>query len=348
MISNLFISELKSILHFDHLFKPLTLFSGLNSTGKSTVIHALRMLFLALKGKEPLINSFGPFEELAFKKQTARSTTNLLHEIVIKSTFSDSNSTTLKLPSGTLEPQDSDRSYIFSYLSANRLGPQLHLPVSYSTDNTFDIGERGEYALDCLATYETLLVPENLIHQSNVGETLKFNVDAWLEIIAPGYKMTITKHTKHDISTATFNDFRPLNVGFGLSYTLPVIIATLGLAALVRSGQERKYIFAVENPEAHLHPKGQTEIGRLLALAAASGLQVLVETHSDYVLDGIRLAIKERELRPEDAVFLFFTLDENRETQVRNISANKQGKLDGWPEGFFDQGRKNKAELAGF
>ena len=78
---------------------------------------------------------------------------------------------------------------------------------------------------------------------------------------------------------------RPTNMGFGVSYALPVI--TAGLLAPAGS------LLVVENPEAHLHPAGQSRVGRFLAHLAASGVQVVAETHSDHVLNGVRLAAVE-------------------------------------------------------
>ncbi len=78
---------------------------------------------------------------------------------------------------------------------------------------------------------------------------------------------------------------RPTNVGFGLTHALPVIVACLAA--------EPGTMLVVENPEAQLHPRGQVSIGRLLALTAASGVQVIIESHSDHVLNGIRLAVKD-------------------------------------------------------
>lgn len=79
-----------------------------------------------------------------------------------------------------------------------------------------------------------------------------------------------------------------LNMGFGVSYSLPIIVALLS----AREGD----ILVLENPEAHLHPRGQRKIGELVALAAANGVQIFMETHSDHVLNGIRLSVRNKKI----------------------------------------------------
>ena len=74
-------------------------------------------------------------------------------------------------------------------------------------------------------------------------------------------------------------------MGFGVTYSLPIILS--GLIA------KEKGLLIVENPEAHLHPAGQSRMGVFLAWLAGKGVQVLVETHSDHIINGIRRAIAE-------------------------------------------------------
>ena len=102
----------------------------------------------------------------------------------------------------------------------------------------------------------------------------------------------------------------------------------------------------IENPEAHLHPQGQTALGRLLAVGASCGLQLLVETHSDHLMDGIRIAVRDGELNAQDAQFHFFARSTDGETEVETPKLAADGKLNFWPKGFFDQTLRNRARLA--
>ncbi|MFC9853066.1 AAA family ATPase [Streptomyces prasinus] len=103
-------------------------------------------------------------------------------------------------------------------------------------------------------------------------------------------------------------------------------------------------LLIVENPEAHLHPGGQSKLGRFLARVAGAGAQVIVETHSDHVLNGARLAVaEERILRPEDAIVHYFG---EEEAGSAPIEFTARGELTEWPRGFFDQIEQDLGRLA--
>jgi predicted ATPase len=100
----------------------------------------------------------------------------------------------------------------------------------------------------------------------------------------------------------------------------------------------------IENPEAHLHPSGQSRIGEMLALTASSGVQVITETHSDHVLNGIRLAAKSGKIDPSNVELHFFERGfdrESNETRIITPKMDKNGRLDRWPKGFFDEWDKS-------
>ena len=133
---------------------------------------------------------------------------------------------------------------------------------------------------------------------------------------------------------------RAPNTGFGISYALPVIVAAL--RATVGG------LLLVENPEAHLHPAGQSAIGGFLAQVAGDGVQVFIETHSDHVLNGIRVSVAEgtATLREEQAVIYFFRGVNDAGAAVQSMKLRRTGQLTDWPAGFFDQTQIDLAALA--
>jgi predicted ATPase len=142
----------------------------------------------------------------------------------------------------------------------------------------------------------------------------------------------IQRGERREIRRELSNPYRATNVGFGISYTLPVVVAVLA----ARPGD----LILLEAPEAHLHPRGQSRLGQLLARAASGGVQVIAETHSDHVINGVRVAVHDGLIPPEMAGFLYFHWDPNAEEGtpvVRRVLVDSDGRLEDWPEGFFDQ-----------
>ena len=99
----------------------------------------------------------------------------------------------------------------------------------------------------------------------------------------------------------------------------------------------------VENPEAHLHPLSQSRLGKFLGLVAANGVQVILETHSEHIVDGCRIQTA-KEKQCENMKILFFEKKESCSV-CKNINIQDNGELEEWPEGFFDQKRKDLREL---
>jgi len=177
---------------------------------------------------------------------------------------------------------------------------------------------------------------------------LRAQVNAWLGELFPGAQANAvpipkTRFMRLELRTAPTAEWRtPSNIGYGLSYAFPVIVA--GLCA--RPGQ----ILIVDSPEAHLHPRGQSRIGRFLAQVACSGVQVIVETHSDHVLNGVRIAVRDSVIPGEKvAVYFFDPTGTKQETAVPlSIAIDPKGNLSSWPEGFFDQAETDLSSLAGW
>ena len=159
-----------------------------------------------------------------------------------------------------------------------------------------------------------------------------------MALIAPDSSLLAEYHRTLDTASLTVDGHRPTNVGFGVSYVLPVIVSLLSCSANPNA------LVCIENPEAHLHPAAQTRIGELIARCAASGTQVLIETHSDHLLDGIRIAVKRKILQAESTKIYYFT-KQNSMTMAESIAVDQKGNIDKWPEGFFDQFMLNGREL---
>jgi predicted ATPase len=107
-------------------------------------------------------------------------------------------------------------------------------------------------------------------------------------------------------------------------------------------------LILIENPEAHLHPRGQSKMGELIALAASCGIQIILETHSDHVLNGIRKAVKYKKLDAEKVQINYFERYLQKGQPITEIITPRiypDGGIDKWPDGFFDQAEKDLMEL---
>ena len=153
----------------------------------------------------------------------------------------------------------------FQYISAERIGPKdLYEASSIVVVDKKQLGLLGEFAAYYINMYgNEYSVKAQLRHPSAKSEKLLAQVNAWLGEISPG----VTLNTKYvheinkvildyqfDIVNSKTNSFRPKNVGFGLSYVLPIVLALL-------TAEENKIII-IENPESHIHPRGQAELGK--------------------------------------------------------------------------------------
>ncbi|MEE3718248.1 DUF3696 domain-containing protein [Tumidithrix elongata RA019] len=231
----------------------------------------------------------------------------------------------------------------FHYLTAERIGPRPFFETSeFQVRQLKQIGTRGEYAAHFLSVYRDEDIPNlSLSHPKAKSNSLIEQVRAWMGEVSPGTK--IERKVSPDMGLVSLqysyglsNPYRATNVGFGITYTLPILIAILSAPAGT--------LIVLENPEAHLHPKGQAMMGNLLALAANCGVQVIVETHSDHVLNGIRLAVHSGKIKPDDVCLHFFQrIEQNGQasSKVSSPKIDRNGRIDQWPDGFFDEWDKS-------
>ena len=91
----------------------------------------------------------------------------------------------------------------------------------------------------------------------------------------------------------------------------------------------------MQQPEVHLHPRAQAGLGSILCDVAASGQQLLVETHSDYLIDRVRADVRDKrtELKPEDVSILYFEREAGL-GRIHSIELDENGNVTNTPEGY--------------
>lgn len=226
------------------------------------------------------------------------------------------------------------------YICADRLGPVKYVDkISFS--NFISVGSRGENTLNVLSKNDLAVVDDKLY----LGEDSKSVIQQtqeWLSYILEGARIDI-KGRDQDSSVLymLINNknnsykYKPTNVGFGYSYILPLIVS--GLIA------KKNEILIVENPEAHLHPRAQSRIAEFFSRVASCGVQVFIESHSEHILNGLRVSVlnPEIDVSNEDLIIHYF----NESFDSEKLIIDKNGKIENWPNGFFDQQELDLAEI---
>jgi predicted ATPase len=346
--------------------KPLSILTGLNGMGKSTVIQALLLLRQNYElGLYDSISLNGELVQLGNSKDLLYQYFQS-HEVGISITddqYGESqwswdageNIDHMPLKSWANKSNQIYNSSLFGnhfhYLHAERMGPRVYYETSnYRVIHRNQIGLRGEFTVNYMAEFQNRQIPiKGLKHPDSEGFTLYEQVNAWMGEIRPGTRINVTNAIDMNLVGLTYqflggmdagNKFRPTNVGCGFSFLLPIVVAILS--------SEPGALIVVENPEAHLHPRGQSQMGRLFALAAAHGIQMVVETHSDHILNGVRVAVKEGLIESLKTNFLYFSgevIEGQFKHYILTPRIDPNGRIDEWPEGFFDEWEKQLTNL---
>ncbi len=383
MFTKLTLSNFKCFEHLELPLAPLTLLTGFNSSGKSSVLQALSLLrqtILANEWSTQLILN-GSFVKLGTLRETINkslggrvfqiglgsqsfeciwdfaSEERNLNSIPISKLLCKYENKTKKrsfwrsrefipgsedlrlhylLPQELIDASGNARKFStalseLEYLCAERTGPR----EAYSIENFAqhpNVGVNGEKTPWVLYEFADKKPLDGLI-LVDTTPTLQRQTEAWMRRFFPGTRLEITQVPKTNLVTLGLRmsdeeDFhRPQNVGYGLTHILPIITACL--SSSIGS------ILLIENPEAHLHPSGQSLMGQFLGQAVASGLQIIVETHSDHIVNGVRKAVKNQIINHNNVSVQFFSND--KKARVVSLLVDQKGSLDKWPKGFFDQ-----------
>ena len=182
--------------------------------------------------------------------------------------------------------------------------------------------------------YQGDLLPDLLLRRPElVDET-----NEWLEKLNIGHKLTVKSMgaDSGDLFEVRLIDTRRKghvdaalpDVGFGISQLLPFIVQSL-----VSEGQ----IISIEQPEVHVHPKLQADLGDLLAAAIKEPRQnrFIVETHSEHLILRLQRLVRKRVLNPED-ISVIYVSRRPEGAKAEQLRLDEDGDfIDEWPNGFF-------------
>lgn len=359
-------------------FKNLTILAGANGSGKSTVIQVL-LLFLQSSKKhnfgELLLNGYyieagtagnilyenAKEDYISFElffdngknllyKYNIKDRDSRILELEYKKNIDSEDEVLVKKASSEIVKRTTVLLEDFlqlDFISADRYGPKL----VYKTNNEDDsIGKYGEFVPYIIDQYKLDILENKKVYFNSdiANSSLITEINNWLGYILDGVRIDTEVINNVNISMLkmtnypqTILDYKsPTHMPYGASYVLPII-----LGCLLHSESGYKKVI-IENPEAHLHPSAQSKLGKFLAKMAYAGVQIIIETHSDHIINGIRIAIKNKEISNNDVIFNSFSKGEELgENFVEEISIDENGRLNKWPEGFFDQYEKDMMEL---
>lgn len=357
MIRKIKIDGFKRFINETFPLKNLTILAGVNGAGKSSFIQAILLAQEAAKGHNtvPLDTAYGV--DLG-TVQDVINWRNSNEEIQITLEFNNNVQGDFKFKSSDLFSLYLDVIHFYSgdlfnkenrsfiYLSAERQGPKTEYKFASKHHAELELGIKGEYCaqlIDCIG-----LMPINHLSRihpdtpENEAKFLNYQLERWLSEIFRPMKIRSEKYGSNTSSSLQFKVengewVKASNMGFGITYVLPIILAGLVI--------KENGLIIIESPEAHLHPAGQSKIGEYIGWLSGKGVQVLVETHSDHVLNGIRKAIAyNNSISYEDANVLFFDNDA-MESSITELHFTEYGGLSGWPNSFFDQYQIDTATL---
>lgn len=360
MIKSLTIKNIKCFENETFEFNSLTVLCGANSTGKSTIIQTLLLLRQSYnedRFASQEIALMGPYFSIGHLSDLISHNireSQLVIQIdqltfVIDPSKLDKEAYRVRFQaSGTY-----DHSFLngdFIYLCAERLGPRNSYDVRFDS-NRVNVGIYGEYAMaEFIRRASTAVKNQQLAKLYAEGYrptgdediTLEVAVKSVMRRISPGFDINYESHQTVDkvsnafSSNSTKSPVRPVNTGFGVSYVFPIIVAAFCL------GDGATFI--VENPEVHLHPHAQSELAQFLTALSRTGVQVIVETHSDHIINGVRVFTKDNPAVSNEIIINSISRQDS-EHPIKYIKLDRDGNLSDSHQGFFDQAEKDLLKL---
>jgi predicted ATPase len=287
------------------------------------------------------IGSEEPVYSLAdiFKESLSRLTKGIKDQRAI-------DSADLTEPLTALVAAVTDSFSTLRYLGPLRDEPKPVYSIASSADPS-DVGSKGEYTAAVLDLYADHLV--DFVRPDDPGcdvlrTPLRNAVLSWMSHfdIAESYRTQEEGKLGHRLfirPRGIQNDLDLTNVGVGVSQVLPILV----MALISEPGA----VLLFEQPELHLHPKVQSLLADFFLAIVKSGRQCIVETHSEYLINRLRLRVAESpwESPLKEQITVFFVEREDGASTFKPVRINDYGAIPDWPKGFFDQGPKESDRI---
>lgn len=326
MIQQITINNFKGIESESLDIKPLTLLTGLNSTGKSTCFQAILASLYYNNGANA--NVMLSFFDFSF--ESIRNRNNNAKKISIDIKQETDNSLIVDLYPEEISLNSSDKIDLEEsvyYLSANRLA---YSPDMEAVSPKYKVGVQGEFLFGTFEAEKSNPLDTLLIKDKN-SETLSAQLNWWLTyILGIKFEMQTEKVTSNRVKVIyKSNDLpnlSPQQLGVGVSYLAKILIMCLRA--------KRGDVLMIENPEIHLHPAAQSRLGEFFAFIVNAGIQVLIETHCENLINRIQYEVYKNHIKHTDTI-LYYKGGITDPFQRLDFLSNGKFNRD-FPEGFFD------------
>lgn len=376
MIQSLKIENFKSHLKTEVNFSNLNLITGMNGVGKSSLIQALLLLrqsyekdklktlhlvgdYYSVGSIDDAISQSAEENEILFSLNTSEKNLKLKYSFDIIKNLQD---TYIKLSNELQIGEELNETNLFNakfqYLSAFRNGPSDAYKVNtYLVKEKHQISEKegqAELIAHFIDEYRNQDIPIPDLKYDKEDETqfikLLDQINYWMAGISKNVKVDTEKigsssykieYSYNRVGKTATKSFSSKNVGYGISYDLPIITAILAASP----GD----LIIIENPEAHIHPSGQAKLMELICKASHAGVQIIIETHSDHIINGALVCCNKELISNDEVKIYYFERDEEMHaTKALDLVVEKGGRISHPPKGFFDQIDIDMQSIMGF
>lgn len=343
MIKKIDIKGFKSFDSVSFELNNFTLLAGRNSMGKTSVIQAI---FAMLQdGNNPFRGEYMNIGSVSELLNAIVRSSEIEFKIVYEYNGKIERASKKITKQGTESEGKTDKKIKLIYCSSDRIGVK-DTYEKYLGDEII-IDKNCDYVFHYLNVHDEMELDKDrdFVYDTESKLTFGGQVNFWLNKIM-GYQVKAREIEKTEFIQVLYRnekvlfEMRPKNVGTGVTYITELIIAALAC--------EEGDLLIIENPEIHLHPSGQSELVEFLAFLAQCGVQIIVETHSDHIYNGIRKSIRLDQIDSDKVSIYSFTQDERGCSIPIKIPVNEKGKALKNSEGFFDQIDKDLNVILGW
>jgi hypothetical protein len=211
------------------------------------------------------------------------------------------------------------------YIGPFRVGPKRTYP--FSGESPKATGKEGENAIKILV--------RNYFSSESEKRKMILKVRKWFKAAGISNSIVI-KPIGDRYFEVKFTNMRSketeniADVGYGCSQILPILVGGYNLGS--------DHIFMIEQPEIHLHPRAQSELGNFIFDLYEGGVQTFVETHSEHLILRLQYLVAMKKIKHTDIKIFYVHTDEHQRKRIKELVLDDRGIFSTeWPGGFFPE-----------